>query len=129
ERGRRLLPVIAIGGTAGAAAGAWLHTLLVGGGPRGEHLVLLAAASLLGLSVPLVRSAERRAPVGPKPGAAAPFGGLRRVLGNRFLRAAGLLALLLSWASTNGDNLLFQVVQQRAASDAALTRSAITAFY
>jgi AAA family ATP:ADP antiporter len=67
-------------------------------------------------------------------------GALTRLFGDRFLLAAGMLALLLSWASANGENLLFHVVQEAVAQDAAVatpnaaaalehTRNATTAFY
>ena len=39
---------------------------------------------------------------------------VRHLLGDRFLLAAGLLALLLSWVTTNGENLLFHTVQESA---------------
>jgi AAA family ATP:ADP antiporter len=60
------------------------------------------------------------------------------VIGDRFVLAAGMLALFLSWASTNGENLLFQVVQEGIARTAGagldatstLARAqATTAFY
>src|SRR5262245_60295660 len=43
ERGRRLLPLIAIGGTAGAAAGSWIHDTLAGFGPAGSQSILALA--------------------------------------------------------------------------------------
>jgi AAA family ATP:ADP antiporter len=62
------------------------------------------------------------------------------VVDDRFVLAAGLLALLLSWATTNGENLMFHVVQESVAPatmtpglDAAAAlehaRAATTAFY
>jgi AAA family ATP:ADP antiporter len=139
DRGRRLLPLIAIGGTAGAAAGSWLHGWLSGLGATGAHAVLLLAtlpllAATL-LSCAAAGSAAPRATTGrPRPT------NLRRLVSDRFVLAAGILALLLSWASTNGENLMFHVVQQGVAHattvpglDPAATleraRAATTAFY
>jgi AAA family ATP:ADP antiporter len=114
DRGRRLLPLIAIGGTAGAAAGSWLHGVLAGLGAAGTHAILLCAVLPLLAAAALARSAARAVThraVAP----ARTRAGLRHVVSDRFVLAAGMLALLLSWASTNGENLLFQAVQEGAA--------------
>ena len=137
ERGRRLLPLIAIGGTAGAATGSWLHGSLTSLGVAGSQSVLLLAALPLAAAAACSRGAgERQRRAVAARAAATPT--LRRVIGDRFVLAAGLLALFLSWASTNGENLLFQVVQDGVARtagsglDAATTLArarATTAFY
>jgi AAA family ATP:ADP antiporter len=139
DRGRRLLPLIAIGGTAGAAAGSWLHSWLTGLGPAGAHAVLVLATlpilAAAALSHSAAGCATRRPTVRPSRSSS-----LRHVLGDRFVLAAGLLALLLSWATTNGENLMFHLVQESVARtatapglDAALalerSRAATTAFY
>jgi AAA family ATP:ADP antiporter len=134
-----LLPLIAIGGTAGAAAGSWLHGALAGLGAAGTHAILLCAVLPLLAAAALARSAARavrRRSAAPARGRT----GLRHVVSDRFVLAAGMLALLLSWAGTNGENLLFQAVQDGAARvvagpgvDPALvleqTRAATSAFY
>ncbi|MCC6765180.1 MAG: hypothetical protein IT293_10995 [Deltaproteobacteria bacterium] len=140
DRGRRLLPLIAIGGTSGAAAGSWLYGALAGLGPTGAHAILLCAlVPLLAATALAHAAAGSLADLGRAPrreGAAS----LRRVVSDRFVLAAGMLALLLSWATTNGENLLFQVVQDGVAhattasgvdGAAALehARAATTAFY
>jgi ATP:ADP antiporter, AAA family len=137
ERGRRLLPLIAIGGTAGAAAGSWIHDALAGLGTAGAQSILVLATLPLLASAALSRVAAMEAP-SCRSEAASPGFDLRRVLGDRFVLAAGVLALLLNWATTNGENLLFQLVQESLASaDAGLdpalalthTRVATSAFY
>jgi len=111
DRGRRLIPLIAIGGTAGAAAGSWLHGWLTSFGVAGGQSVLLLAAVPLAAAAALSRRAAER-PMPARVPSAPGVPNLRRVVGDRFVLAAGMLALLLSWASTNGENLLFQVVQE-----------------
>lgn len=140
DRGRRLLPLVAIGGTAGAAAGSWLYGWLAGFGPAAAHAIMLIAIVPLLLATALAESAARsfadlvrHAPAKRRPS-------LGRVFNDRFVLAAGMLALFLSWAGTNGENLLFQIVQDGVArtgtaaavgSSAALehARAATTAFY
>lgn len=122
ERGNRLLPMIAIGATAGAAVGSLLLEKLVSSGAVPTHQVLLMALVPLAASIWLTRTADKadasvtkRAPVVPV--ATAPAfddrsGALRLVFGNRYLLAIGLIMLVTNWAKTNGENQLFDVVQQ-----------------
>jgi AAA family ATP:ADP antiporter len=176
EDGRRLMPLVAIGATAGAAFGAQITGFLVEGGLAGllqalglealasgvrrvfrtESLLLLALLPL-GLSILLTRVVDvRRAARGGVPppqadargGVPAPHadarsaaGGLSLVLSSRFLLAVGLTTVLLNWVNTNGENLLFRVVQESLAAQAAergvggeaalleFTRNGTTAFY
>jgi AAA family ATP:ADP antiporter len=126
DRGKRLLPLIAIGGTAGAATGSWLHGCLTSLGAAGSQSVLLLAA----LPLAAAATCSRQAAEQPRRRIAAPAAAtpsFRRVVGDRFVLAAGILALLLSWASTNGENLLFQVVQDGVARTAGNGLDAATA--
>jgi len=125
-RGRRLLPMIAIGATAGAAGGAWIAEQLVDSGIVPTKHLLLAATVPLGLSILLTRKVDAREGGGGGRPAAAPGdqdGALARsaielVLKNRFLLAVAGITLLLNWVNTNGENLLFRVVQESLARDA-----------
>jgi AAA family ATP:ADP antiporter len=141
EQGRRLIPMVAIGATAGAASGSWVTETLVGSGVFGSKSLLLAALVPLAASVYLTRLADRRGPLGtgdansgaskavPKDGRLAPDkdrvesgrskddakdrrSGLEIVLRNRFLLAVAGITLLMNWVNTNGENLLFRVVQE-----------------
>lgn len=132
-RGRRLLPMIAIGATAGAAGGAWIAEQLVQSGVVPTKHLLLAAIVPLGLSILLTRTVDGREGGGAGVPAAAPseqdgeFGrsAIELVLRNRFLAAVAGVTLLLNWVNTNGENLLFRVVQESLARDA--TRAGLEA--
>ncbi|MDJ0847460.1 MAG: Npt1/Npt2 family nucleotide transporter [Myxococcota bacterium] len=144
EEGRRLIPMVAIGATAGAAFGAQITEFLVGGGLVSlvsllgiEALtelarrifvtksLLLFALVPLGISIVLTRIVdERRGPPPPppepdpedeKPSAS---GGLALVLQSRFLVAVAVITVVLNWVNTNGENLLTRVVQEHLATEA-----------
>ncbi|MEE9606280.1 MAG: hypothetical protein V3U03_00970 [Myxococcota bacterium] len=147
ERGRRLIPFVALGATAGAALGSLLTEPLVKSGRFGTEWLLLAAMIPLGASILLTRVVDRREPRSEAPASApearpegAGRGAISLVLSSRFLIALGVITLLLSWVNTNGENLLFRVVQQFLESEAnekgvaaddvlAFTRDGTTAFY
>jgi len=123
ERGDRLLPLIAVGATAGAACGAFLTELLVRSAGIDSGTLLLLAIGPLVASIVLTRLADARGPLGtPRaartrpigPAAPAPPGRLG-VLGlitrHRYLAAVAAVALLTNWVGTNGENVLFGIVQ------------------
>jgi AAA family ATP:ADP antiporter len=135
EQGRRLIPMVAIGATAGAASGSWITNMLVGSGIIGAEFLLLAALVPLTVSIYLTGVADRRGPVGSdegdgkrdessshepvqRPAAAKTQRALDIVLRNRFLFAVALMTLIMSWVNTNGENLLFRVIQEFLAHDA-----------
>ena len=135
EEGRRLIPMVAIGATAGAAFGSQITAFLVGGGFADllqtlglEALgalarqifvtksLLLLALFPLGASVVLTRIVDRRRPSSepaevPAEEPASASGGLPMVLGSRYLLAVAIITLLLNWVNTNGENLLTRVLQ------------------
>jgi len=149
EQGHRLFPLIAIGATAGAACGSWITSVLVDSGLLGTEWLLVVAMIPLAASIALSKISDRRKPAHISRTEAAPepdFENLGRsaisiVFSSRFLIAVAVITLLLSWVNTNGENLLFRVVQEfltRNAlqegitnSDALLlfTRDGTTAFY
>jgi len=156
ERGRRMLPFIAIGATSGAAAGAWsVDKLVKSGMVPTEALLLLATVPLL-VSIVLVHLVEqregKRAPLageavdqaaGSRSIAkkASLWSGAKLVLASSFLLLAALVTVLTNWVNTNGENLLFRVVQEALAVQAqqqgiagersmlAFIRDGTTAFY
>jgi AAA family ATP:ADP antiporter len=118
ERGRRLMPMIAIGATGGAAFGSSVVTPMIEGAEFGADVLLLAALVPLALSIALTRAVDfKEAPLKTDPPAedvtppaASPRGGLAMIATSRFLIAAAAIALLLNWVNTNGENLLYSVV-------------------
>jgi len=133
ERGRRMLPFIAIGATSGAATGAWMVDLLVKSGTVPTESLLLLATAPLFVSILLVKLVERREGTrrplagevaGRHPGSrvmaekVSLWGGAKLVLASSFLLLAALVTLLTNWVNTNGENLLFRVVQEALAIQA-----------
>ena len=150
ERGKRMLPMIAIGATSGAAAGAWITSQLVDSGLVDIKLLLLLATLPLFVSIVLTKIVNNREtrvvspPAEEAPqekGADSILSGAKLILISRFLLAAAVVTLLTNWVNTNGENLLFRVVQETLADQALgqglkddmavleFTRNGTTAFY
>jgi len=149
ERGERLLPLIAIGATSGAVAGAYLTgTLLQSGAVDSGALLLIAILPLVG-SILLTTIADGRGSEHSvattahtdAPAAAGRSGALQLIVQHRYLVAVAGVALLTNWVGTNGENLLFKVVQDALGKEVAargvttslemkaLVRDWTTAFY
>jgi AAA family ATP:ADP antiporter len=124
EHGKRLFPVIALGATAGAAAGAGMAKVLV---PLvGTYGLLLVAAGLLSSSLVAMLVAENVGAegVGTSAGGGPPetrddSGGLSLVFRHEYLLATAILVLVLNWVNTNGENLLFGAVESHLQAEAA----------
>jgi AAA family ATP:ADP antiporter len=150
KSGDRMLPLIAIGATAGAAFGSWMTQQLVDSEETVKKSLLLVAIVPLAISIFLTRWADRKGPLGiddtpSGPPTPTPMerrrGAMAVVLGSPYLFAVAGITLLLSWVNTNGENLLFRVVQETLTSNAAasgvtgdvelleFTRDGTTAFY
>ena len=150
ERGKRMLPMIAIGATSGAAAGSWIVSQLVDSGLIDTKALLLLATLPLFVSIVLTKIVDGREAKAVSPAAGEMqqeegggflLSGARLVLISRFLLAAALVTLLANWVNTNGENLLFRVVQETLADRAVeqgvtdsmavleFTRDGTTVFY
>jgi len=147
EQGKRLLPMVAIGATSGAVVGSWLTDTLVSSLGLGSENLLVAALVPLAASIALTRACDSQGsggptpPPGPQPSDPPAGGALSVVLSSRFLLAVALVTMILNWVNTNGENVLFRVVQemleervrlQGVASDEAVlgfVRDGTTAFY
>ncbi len=132
EIGKRLLPLIAIGATSGAAFGSEIVDLFVGSGIIPTEALLLAGTVPLFASIVLTRIVDQRQDqliqkndkkenneslgLVDKEKEQKGFGfllnGAKMIFNSRFLLAIALLTLLNNWVNTNGENLLFQVVQE-----------------
>jgi AAA family ATP:ADP antiporter len=118
ERGKRLFPLIGVGATLGALAGAALTAVAFGGiGPY--RLMLIAAAGLL---VPIALTvAVHRREAGRGQAAAtveqplAKSGGFELVLRNRYLFLIAMLVLLFNLVNTLGGFVLNTMIKQEAA--------------
>ena len=172
EIGKRLLPLIAIGATSGAASGSQIVDWLVGSGLVPTEALLLAGILPLLASIVLTRivdtrqcEAQAREDVSSdrtvaiekledvsakaehetdnvKPGGLSfLLNGAKLIFMSRFLFAIAVVTLMNNWVNTNGENLMFQVVQENLAEQAAqqgiiatqavleFTRDGTTAFY
>ena len=127
ERGRRILPMIAIGATSGAAAGSWIVSQLVDSGIVDTKALLLVATVPLFVSIVLTKMVDSKeaGAVPPAAGEAQQeervsflLSGAKLLLLNRFLLAAAAVTLLTNWVNTNGENLLFRVIQETLADQA-----------
>ncbi len=164
EAGKRLLPMIAIGATSGAVFGSKIVDSLVGSGLVPSEALLLAATLPLFMSIALTRIVDSRQHCATGGQQSITYGnkkstpddvskkkkqqglgfllnGAKLVFKSRFLLAIALLTLLNNWVNTNGENLLFHVVQDSLAEQAVqlgiveprsvleFTRDGTTAFY
>jgi AAA family ATP:ADP antiporter len=122
ERGRRMMPMVAIGATAGAAGGSWIAEQLVSSGVVPTEYLLLAATVPLGASIVLTRVVDGRPDTVPPPEDPDPAergrSAVDLVVRSRYLLPVALITLLLNWVNTNGENLLFRVVQEFLAEEA-----------
>ena len=140
ERGRRLFPLIALGGGSGAVVGSWLGELLLKElSLETLHLLLIACIPLLA-ALALARWVDRHGVSAHhagavKPGqAAAPdkSAAYGLILRTRYLRLTALMVFAMFWVMTNGENILFALVQralEAEGADAAATKAGTTAFY
>ena len=151
ERGNRMFPLIAVGATSGAACGSWLTEILVDSRLFSTEWLLIVAMIPLAASVVLYRLVDHRMPRHTKEpdrprkpedhrqntGQSA----ITIIFSSRFLLATAVITLILSWVNTNGENLLFRVIQEYLREQAltqrisdsdrllAFTRDGTTAFY
>ena len=130
--GRRILPLIAIGATAGGAFGSSIAGWLVETGLVETNMLLLVSLLPLGLSIFFTRvvdanlKAQEDAPSEPKeaeePTKTEPDesgkGGFSVIFSSRFLVSVAVITLLVNWVNTNGENLLYGVLQDVLAQEA-----------
>jgi len=161
EIGKRLLPLIAIGATSGAAFGSEIVDLLVSSKLIPTEGLLLVGTLPLFASIALTRIVDARQHATPatteqralgdttqqqtgepdQKGMGFLLNGARLIFKSRFLLAIAMLTLLNNWVNTNGENLLFKVVEDNLAEQALVqgiegtqailefTRNGTTAFY
>lgn len=132
ERGKRMLPFIAIGATSGAAVASWLVDQLISSGLMPTEALLMVAVAPLLISIFLVHIVDRREaenkPADSQDQQAASaaekekpsiWSGAKLVMISKFLLLAAIITMLTNWVNTNGENLLFRVIQESLSTDAA----------
>jgi AAA family ATP:ADP antiporter len=148
EQGKRLLPMIAIGATAGAAFGSWLEGQLVAWKLVDPRLLLLAALPFLAVSLWLTRRVDGAVggvfkQVGARPEGRVLEGrsALGMIFNSRFLLAVAVTTLLLNAVKTLGESILFGQVAELVGAQAqaagitgeaelrSFTKLGTTAFY
>lgn len=123
ERGLRLFPLLALGGSLGAAVGSQIAALLIP--VLGVPAMLGVAAGVLALCALLFWLVERReaASSEPRPAGTEPAraprpararGAFGLVLSNRYLLGVAAFSLLFSWVNSNGEYMLGKLVQRDA---------------
>jgi AAA family ATP:ADP antiporter len=122
EQGKRLLPLVALGASLGAALGSYIAGLLVG--PLGVYALLLVATTLLVVCAYLFTVADRlaqdpnraeRARAKSEAAKAPREGAFALVFSHRYLLAVALFTLAFSWANSNGEYMLGRLVKADAA--------------
>lgn len=136
EEGKRLFPLIAVGGTLGAIAGAQLAARLV---PAiGPYRLMVLAAAMLAVATALSRAVRRRRAVRVRPDRRRrerERGGFRLTLRDPYLLLIAGVVLALNLVNTTGDFILARIVNERAAAiaaeaaDATEAQAFIGAFY
>jgi len=125
-QGKRLFPIIAIGGTIGAIAGSWIAKELIG--PIGIGALMLLAAALLIACIALTvagarlarripRTAEDDAEVAQEV-PLAKQGGFGLVARVRYLRLIAVMIVLYNLVNTTGEYILGSVVTEAATAAA-----------
>jgi AAA family ATP:ADP antiporter len=126
EQGKRLFPLIGVGGSIGAATGSFLEAHVVG--LLGLDNLLLLAAALLATTAGLVELIHRRSlrrsssgpnPEPPGPAARRETNGLKMVANRRYLRIMALFTIVFTFANTNGEYILSVLISDAAAGAAA----------
>ncbi|MBA3817589.1 MAG: translocase [Deltaproteobacteria bacterium] len=140
-QGKRLFPIIALGGTLGAIAGSYVAKLLIK--PLGLANIMLLAAALLGVCIALTVIGVRAARRVPREADDEPVvhdeqplgkeGGFALVRKVRYLRLIAIMIVLYNLVNTTGEYILGSVVTATATAEAAgneeLAKQLVGQFY
>jgi AAA family ATP:ADP antiporter len=117
QQGKRLFPIVGIGASAGALAGAWLTAIAFE--QMSNEALLMLATLLLGFFILLIIWVDRREgePESSVPEASQRLskeGGFKLVLANRYLLLIAFYVLLLNLVNTVGEFILGSLFEQYA---------------
>lgn len=140
SQGKRLFPIIAIGGTVGAIAGAWVAKVLIGAIGLGPLLPIAAGILVACIALTFVgaRAAKRmpRAADDKHEVSEAPLekeGGFKLVLSTKYLTLIAVMIVLYNLVNTTGEYILGSVVTEsakvEAAGDPELAKRIVGEFY
>lgn len=140
ERGRRLFPLVALGASSGAVFGSWVGERLVKDWSIDTFDLLPLAIMPLLAALAFARWVDRHGVSARHAGAdrseapAAPdtAGVYGLILRTRYLRLTALMVLAMFWVMTNGENILFALIQralEEQGADAAAIKTQTTVFY
>ena len=123
SQGKRLFPIIALGGTLGAIAGAWAAKELIGAIGLGNIMPLAAALLVACIALTFVGArAARRVTEHEDIKHEAPLdkeGGFKLVLSVKYLRLIAIMIVLYNLVNTTGEYILGSVVTAQATAEAA----------
>lgn len=137
DQGKRLFPIIGVGGSLGAILGArapeWLQSVF------GIEELMLVVAGALGVSIVIYRLVDRRERNETdarhtvsvvKPEAVRPVerdGGFKLVLSDRYLRLMAVMVMLMSLVNTSGEYVISRMATEQSAVVAAEAAAAAPA--
>lgn len=132
EAGKRLFPLVAFGATFGAFSGSTIAEWLVE--PVGLYQMMLVSGGVLGVCILLtwiihvreINKAESTEKKSEKEKPLEKGGGFQLLLKKRYLMYIALLVLLLNFINTNGEYILGNLVEQRAAEAVELGTTTLT---
>ena len=140
DSGERIFPLVMVGATLGGLLAPFLTGRLYH--VTGPWLLMMIAAGLLALTLPLVSRARAAVPAGSESTGAQVeerphgrlLGGLALVFTDRYLLSLAVMILLLNWVNTTGEYILAELVirhaEARVAADPALAKAdLIASFY
>lgn len=122
-QGKRLFPIVAFGGTAGAIAGAWIGGRLAAALNPYDVMLVAGAVLLVALSITNIvsrRGAGRRDESGP-PEHDEPIGstgGFHLVFTRKYLLLIAAMVLTYNAVNSNGEFILSKIVRSRAEAQA-----------
>jgi AAA family ATP:ADP antiporter len=135
EQGKRLFPIVGVGASTGAWAGAAFAASIFR--LTGPYVLMGLAAAVLGVCIALTIAVHRRE--AGRPAAArqvqqplAKSGGFKLVIASRYLLLIALLVLLLNCVNTTGEYILGRLVLEQAtamASNETELKNIIGEFY